>query len=166
MPFATDTLHGETRKPVLVELAPADRLLEVAALAAQAWDVAPDHRALAAELREKGRLAFIAIDEPGSPILGVATATLLGGNRATSDDTVVSREARGRGVGTALIRALVDALRAAGIREVHGQTSERKMDQLGFFLERGFRVAGMERARDMPWFRDGDLVFRTVLEIP
>lgn len=165
MAFTTDTLHESPGTQVVVELAPPERLLEVAALAAQAWDVAPDQKALARELAGKGRIALIAVDEPGGDILGVTTATLLEGRRATSDDTVVSREARGRGVGAALMRALVDALRAAGIREVHGQTSERKMDQLGFFLGRGFRVAGMERARGMPWFRDGDLVFRTVLEI-
>lgn len=156
---------GEEPKPILVTLASPSRLLEVAALAAQAWDVAPDQGALARELAQPGRLAFIATEGESGPLLGVATATLLDKRRATSDDTVVSREARGRGVGSALIRALVSALRAAGIREVHGQTSERKLDQLGFFLDRGFRVAGMERAKGIPWFNEGDLVFRTVLEI-
>lgn len=159
-------LQDDTTKSIVVSLAPAERLIEVAALAAQAWDIAPDHEALARELALPGRLSFIATDEANGPLLGATTATLLDMSRATSDDTVVSREARGRGVGTALLGELVSALRAAGIREVHGQTSERKMGQLGFFLDRGFRVAGMERAQGIPWFNDGDLVFRTVLEIP
>lgn len=159
-------MRDEAGAAIVVSLAPPDRLLDVAALAAQGWDVAPDQRALARELALPGRLSFIATDRLDGPLLGATTATLVDQRRANSDDTVVSRDARGRGVGTALIEALVSALGAAGIREVHGQTSEKKMDQLGFFLARGFRVAGMERAQGIPWFNDGDLVFRTVLEIP
>lgn len=146
--------------------APQDRLDEAAQLAATAWDVFPAPAALVDAWIRADELVLIAIDPAdGGRLVGVASAVLLGDGRAASEETVVAPGAHGAGVGAALLDALTAALRAAGIRSLHGESSERRLRELPFFLRYGFRIEGVRRARGEPWFHEGDLVIRTRLDL-
>lgn len=57
-----------------------------------------------------------------------------------SDDTVVADDAQGRGVGSALLRAQLDAFRALHCTRVRGLSPERHFQAIAFFERHGFRV--------------------------
>ncbi len=140
---------------------PPSRLVEAASIAMLAWDRPGDPETLARELASG--IALGAFQD--GRLVGVATATLLGDGVARSEDTAVREEARGAGIGAALLEALMERLRGLGIREVWGESSIARLDSLAFFRRAGFEVVETEIARGKPWFREGEVVVRTRLRL-
>lgn len=151
---------------VVIRRLTPERLVEAARLAASAWDVPPPEGKLESDLMSPDSVAMIALDpeDPSGPIAGVATATLLGDGLASADDTAVAAEWEGHGVGSLLLDALTRELKRYGVRRIRGQSSERRVGQLPFFLRYGFKVVG-ERPASEPWFVPGENVFLTELSI-
>src|SRR5256885_4325007 len=125
-----------TSNPVVLLPPPPSRLVEAARLAARAWDVPPGPGVLESELMSPDSVAMAALDaeRPSGPLAGVATATLLGGGVATSDDTIVAYGWEGRGIGRLLLDALMKRLKRYGVKRVHGQASERRIGSLPVFM--------------------------------
>ena len=57
----------------------------------------------------------------------------------------VANEMQGRGVGSAMLRAVVDALREGGVRRVVVGTGNSGIGQLAFYQKAGFRLHAIER---------------------
>lgn len=129
-------------------------------MAALAWDVAPAPGVLEARLSEGNVRVIAALDRAGR-VVGVATARILAGGRAVSEETAVAAAWRGRGIGAALLDALVAHLRAIGLRVVEGETSGGKLGELAFFRHHGFRVTGAWFAFGVEGYAEGETIFRT-----
>ena len=85
----------------------------------------------------------IADNEDGGALIGIGTVVLAGpddgeNKRAHIEDIVVHERARGRGLGALMIRALLDAARAAGARSVLLECSP---ENKGFYSKLGFADA-------------------------
>jgi len=57
----------------------------------------------------------------------------------------VAEECQGQGVGSAMLRAVLDALRERGVRRVTVGTGNPGIGQLAFYQKAGFRLASIER---------------------
>lgn len=91
--------------------------------------------------REDYGFVWVAFDENertvGCAVLSYAISTEAGGLVACLDDVVVERGARGAGVGTAMLDALADHLRALAIVRVRTNVS-RALHLTPFFTACGF----------------------------
>ena len=90
-----------------------------------------------------------------------ALGRVLGEGRAVSDETAVVEAWRGRGIAAELHRALVERLRAIGVRVLEGETSAERIAELAFFRRQGFRVTGAWFAFGVEGYADGETIFRT-----
>ena len=143
---------------------PAERAIEAAVLATEAWDRQPFPGRIAKRLRRKRARTIVAIAEDGA-IAGVTTAMLLGGGRARSDETVVAAAFRGRGLAEAMLDVMVALLSREGVRVIEGESSPRRPEALAFFERYGFRVTGEFRSRGQNGFPEGERVLRTELDV-
>ena len=64
---------------------------------------------------------------------------------ALINELVVSRDLRGRGIGQALIRTVIDEARARGMDEVEVGTEQSNAAARRFYQRRGFELAGLRR---------------------
>jgi GNAT superfamily N-acetyltransferase len=89
---------------------------------------------------------------------------------------IVSLDAltQGRGLGTRLLAAAEDELRARGVRHLWLVTTSDNLSAFGFYIRRGYRLVGvhldsMERVRevkpDLPMTGDNDLPLRDMWEL-
>ena len=163
MEFTGEVASGEAA--VWVVPAAPERLAEAARLAALAWDVAPAPGRIEEILSHPGTITLVALDAryPHGPVVGVTTARLLANRRAISEETVVDDQWRGHGVGRVLITQMKAILRAAGVREVRGQSSGTKTRELSFFVREGFRVIDCRIAKNQEWVADGEKIYETAL---
>lgn len=163
MEYTGELASGEAA--IWVVPAPPERLAEAAWLAALAWDVPPAPGRIEALLAHPDSITLIALDAraPSGPIVGVTTARLLPKRRAVSEETVVHDEWRRHGVGHTLITQMKATLRAAGVREVRGHSSGKKIRELSFFVREGFRVIECRVAKNQEWIEDGEKIYTTAL---
>ena len=163
MEYTRDVSTGEAAVWV-VPAAPA-RLADAARLAAQAWDVPPAPGRVEAILAHPDTITLVALDAryPRGPVVGVTTARLLANRRAISEETVVDDQWRGHGIGRLLITQMKAILRAAGVREVRGQSAGSRLRELAFFVREGFRVIDCRVAKNQEWIADGEKIYETAL---
>jgi ribosomal protein S18 acetylase RimI-like enzyme len=64
--------------------------------------------------------------------------------RAVVEHLYVSADARGQGVGSALLRALGEQARAVGARLLWLETQNVNLPAIGFYRSRGFRLCGLD----------------------
>jgi GNAT superfamily N-acetyltransferase len=143
-----------------------EQIGQAARLASLAWDE-PNLQKLTEALRRPDAVALMAVlrgDDTRQP-LGVATARVLANAHAISDETVVVPKWRGRGLATRLLVEMAQRLARGGARTLHGQSSERRLKELAFFLRFGFRVVGEKRAQAQDGFADGTLIYATALRL-
>lgn len=79
---------------------------------------------------------FLAVD--GDQVLAFAATRLLDGSDAELAGIVVRQDAVGRGIGTPLLEAALDALAAEGVTRVVVRTEVDNERALAFYLSRGF----------------------------
>jgi GNAT superfamily N-acetyltransferase len=75
-----------------------------------------------------------------------------------SDDIVLARGYRNRGLGGQLLEAQLAAFRALGCTRVRGLSPDSLAAQVSFFQRYGFRVVGEEIAHGLWGVRDGERV--------
>lgn len=127
--------------------------------------IGAERETLADPLPERYRDAFARIDaspdstlyvaELGRRTVGMAQLNLLqyltylGGRRGQVDTVFVAADARGRGIGTALVRHCLEAADAAGCHLVQLFTDARREDAVRFYERLGFEAThrGMKRHR-------------------
>jgi ribosomal protein S18 acetylase RimI-like enzyme len=117
------------------------------------------------ELRREAALILVAEDDApdaAGQILGYAYATLESRNwndlldaAGKLNDLFVDAEARRRGVGRALARAVLAELAARGAPRVVLMTAWRNPDAHAFFEALGFRRTMLEMTAELPVSRDG-----------
>lgn len=151
---------AQTRHEIRIVELPESRRIEAAPVAALAWDVAPAPGVLEARLSGANVRVNAALDR-GGHVVGVATARILAGGRAVSDETAVVAAWRGRGIASALLDALVERLRGAGVRVLEGETSGARLGELAFFRQHGFRVTGAWFAFGVEGYAEGEMILRT-----
>jgi GNAT superfamily N-acetyltransferase len=86
--------------------------------------------------REGGRVVAMA-----SLLFSISTAE--GGRAATFEDLIVRPEARGRGVGTALLRFVIDEARRQGVLRLTLLTDGENRRAQALYSRCGFRPSGM-----------------------
>lgn len=93
---------------------------------------------IAGHIIDASRLpALIAGDRQGLATYAIAAAAA---DDASAELVTLNALARGQGIGTALIEALVELLAAAGIAELRVSTTNDNLDALRFYQRRGFRL--------------------------
>lgn len=101
----------------------------------------------AEELREivdsPATVLFVARPGPGGPIVGSLTLAVFRiptGQRAWIEDVVVDSEARGRGVGSALVHAALEHAGRAGCRTVDLTSRPSREDANRLYVRLGFEA--------------------------
>lgn len=118
--------------------------------------------ALVPILRGDAYLTLVIADsENCGALIGIGTVALAGPDdgadrRAHIEDIVVHERARGRGLGALMIRALMDAARAAGARSI---VLECSPENEGFYAKLGFADA----VRSMGFYFDDSAAAKTAL---
>jgi len=108
-------------------------------------------------LNQWPRGSFVAADFMGNMLGYVAGASLAGG-RASVALLCVKASARGRGIGSALLRHLETAARMEGMRAVQLEVKSSNLGAIRFYERRGFI-----RAEELPGFyNDGSDGIRMV----
>lgn len=104
-------------------------------------ELADEPEPLRAVLDEGTLFGTEAHDEPVAAILVVVEAPAVAELRAVA----VAERAQGRGVGSRLVAAVLDALAARGVRTVRVGTASSGVRQLAFYQRCGFRLTHVER---------------------
>ena len=103
----------------------------------------PDVGELEALMREgSSRLVIAREPDGGGPIVAMGTLGTFRtptGVRAVIEDVVVDRSFRGRGVGEALLRSLLELARAKGARGVALTSNPQRVSANRLYLRMGFR---------------------------
>jgi putative acetyltransferase len=124
--------------------------------------VAPDSHYTAG-----GGAFYVAVDH--GRIVGTAALQLTGPARGEIRKLFLLPEARGRGVGRALLGAVLDAARARAIQRLTLTTRVRYQRAIRMYQEAGFRLAGTARkprGGDLGLSFELDLAARSVPERP
>jgi len=125
-------------------------------------DVVPPlvkRRGLAPEVDRLRGLPYVVVAEEGDDLLGVAGASFSAWNRrAHLDGLYVAPAARRRGVGRALVDAVVACARAAGGRCLWLETQNTNYPAVRFYERVGFRLCGFDDR-----FYDGAFAHETAL---
>jgi GNAT superfamily N-acetyltransferase len=128
---------------------------EVAALLGQLFEQEAEFRPDAAAQSEglslilaDPALGRVLVAEGGVGIIGMATvlltvSTALGRRVALLDDLVVDRGARGRQVGTALVRAVIEHCRAEGVARITLNSDADNLAAHRFYARFGFERSPM-----------------------
>ena len=109
-------------------------------------------RDLVAQLlpRDTPPLDLLALDRPGSTLVvardggrvvgmgALAVIHTVAGRRARVEDVVVLDAFRGRGIGEAIVRALIDVARAARVRTIELSTNPMREAANALYLKVGF----------------------------
>ena len=75
----------------------------------------------------------------------IGALQLEGGTRYELEPIVVDAELRGRGIGAALARAVIERAKADGMRGVEVRPAARNSEAIRFFHAHGFDVLGQPR---------------------
>ena len=106
---------------------------------------------------------LVARDEAGGAVLGWVAITAFSARRVYSgvawESVYVAAEARGRGVGRALLEALIPASEAAGFWTLMAGVMAENRTSVALHERCGFRVVGVQRALG----RDGTGRWRDVM---
>lgn len=91
------------------------------------------------------------VAEEADTWVGVATLEFDGGD---CEIVTLNGDPRGRGIGTALVEAVVEHARSRGCRRVRVTTTNSNLDALRFYMRRGFRlvelrVGAVDRSREL-----------------
>jgi GNAT superfamily N-acetyltransferase len=78
---------------------------------------------------------------PSGELVGVLTWHPGGDGDDTVELSAVAAAEPGRGIGTALLAAFLEAIRGSGARRVWLATTNDNLDALAFYQRRGFRLA-------------------------
>jgi phosphinothricin acetyltransferase len=93
---------------------------------------------------------FVARTEPGGPVLGWVALTAYSSRRVYSgiawESVYVAAEARGRGIGSALLAAVVPASEAAGFWTLLAGVMAENAASLALHARAGFRQVGVQHA--------------------
>jgi phosphinothricin acetyltransferase len=93
---------------------------------------------------------FVARATPGGPVLGWVALTAYSSRRVYSgvawESVYVAADARGRGVGSALLRAVLPASEAAGLWTLMAGVMAENATSLAVHERAGFRQVGAQRA--------------------
>ena len=93
---------------------------------------------------------FVARATPGGPVLGWVALTAYSSRRVYSgvawESVYVAADARGRGVGSALLRAVLPASEAAGLWTLMAGVMAENATSLAVHERAGFRQVGVQRA--------------------
>lgn len=89
--------------------------------------------------------------------MGVSVATIKG-SVAFLEETIVAVPFQGRGLGRALLDAILNHLMLRGVRIVMAQCPQSRGVGLTFLERYGFEVVYVETANDIEGFRDGQVV--------
>jgi ribosomal protein S18 acetylase RimI-like enzyme len=146
--FTTDRVYRVVRGGLSFDLVPE----EVAPPLVKA-------RGLAQEVDRLRGLPHVVVAEDAGALLGVAGASLSAWNRrAHLDGLYVAPEARRRGVGRALVDAVVAYARAAEARCLWLETQNTNYPAVRFYERVGFRLCGFDDR-----FYDGAVAHETAL---
>jgi L-amino acid N-acyltransferase YncA/DNA-binding transcriptional ArsR family regulator len=152
--------------------ADAGRVLAIYQHALDAGDASFETRAPAWAAFDRAKAPghrHVAVSEPGGEVLGWAAAAAVSGRcvyaGVVEHSVYVDAAARGRGVGAALLRALIDSTEAAGIWTIESGIFPENTASLRMHERAGFRVVGMRRrlGSDHGRWRDVVLVERRSL---
>jgi [ribosomal protein S18]-alanine N-acetyltransferase len=112
-------------------------------------------RAFTRGLRSPSQLILVA--EQAGEVWGSAVAFLRRGSRAARlYDLVVAEQARGTGIGTALVRAVERRSRAAGAASLHLEVRVDNVAAQGFYRRNGYTMFG----RYDVYYEDGGAALR------
>ncbi len=102
----------------------------------------PSHDDLQSMLASGSSTVLVArVQDAGGPIVGVACLgvyRVLTGLKAVIEDVVVDETVRGRGVGEALVRRLLDLARAKGVRGVSLTSNTNRRSANRLYVRVGF----------------------------
>ena len=105
------------------------------------------------ELASPGRWYVVADDGRGGPVLGYAGLATAGGEDADVQTVAVAPAAQGRGLGGALVDALVDRARRAGAVAVLLEVRADNAPAQRLYAARGFTRIGVRRR----YYQPGDV---------
>jgi GNAT superfamily N-acetyltransferase len=88
---------------------------------------------------------LFALDGPGGEPIGTVLAIQEPGGSVELKAVAVDESWHGRGVGTRMLRAVLDHLRGAGVERVIVGTSSAGIGQLAYYQKAGFRLWRIER---------------------
>jgi ribosomal-protein-alanine N-acetyltransferase len=92
-------------------------------------------------------VTFIVAEDPARPGTVAGYGVLLqAADEAEVLNLAVSGTSRGRGVGTALLRSLLDSAEQAGVRQVYLEVRESNVAARALYAAHGFAEAGRRRA--------------------
>lgn len=114
-----------------------------------------------------GGAFYVAVE--GGRIVGTAALRLTGPARGEVRKLFLLPEARGRGVGRALLAAVLDAARARGVQRLTLTTRVRYVRAIRMYEKAGFRLAGTARkprGGDLGLSFELDLAARSIPERP
>ena len=98
-----------------------------------------------------GRGCFLVAYEEDGSVAGCGAVRLLAGGDAEVKRMFVVPEARGKGYGRAILRALENEARSLGATRVVLETGERQVEALGLYESAGFRrIARFGEYADSP----------------
>jgi ribosomal protein S18 acetylase RimI-like enzyme len=130
--------------PLVVEVSELDdaRWAALAALVRQlSSSAAPLTRALLDEIVGSSSTTLFAAEDASGAVVGMLTLALFPtptGTRAWIEDVVVDGDQRGRGTGTALVRAALDKAAAAGARTVDLTSTPVRTEANALYRKLGF----------------------------
>lgn len=110
-------------------------------------------------VREFAR-AWLWVAEREGSVVGLA-GLILRGQQAEVEPVVVSFDARGEGIGRALVETAVEAARAQGVGQVKVSPVARNAQAIGFFHRLGFTTLGhvdllLDLRRPPEYWRSGE----------
>jgi dTDP-4-amino-4,6-dideoxy-D-galactose acyltransferase len=83
---------------------------------------------------------FIFVTEASGQVTGFASGMVLGGGRAKLSLIAVRSDARGQGLGQALVRRVMEQARETGAKEIETVTQGRSASALRLYESQGFRI--------------------------
>ena len=90
-------------------------------------------------------LVFFDGEAAGCCVVCYAISTSMGARVAKLDDVYVAEKARGQGAGTAMLRALADALRAEGVTRIDTSVHLKNAGAAQYYARLGFKPLNEER---------------------
>ncbi len=122
-----------------------DAIRRLDAIWTEAEETLEDRRAWLKERQEKGFAVFVA--EEGGTVLGHASygtyRSRSGYNKTVEHSIYLRKEAQGRGIGKALMQALIDDARARGFHLMVAVIDAKNAGSIAFHERFGFEMAGI-----------------------